>query len=97
MFYLQAGRAAQAKERGNGCMKSGRAMEAILHYTEAIKLTPEDYRLYSNRSLAYLKMDQHYLALEDANKVVELKPEWAKVLFLEIELSRQVKDITEKM
>ena len=60
-------------------MKSGRHMEAILNYTEGTKCTPEDYRLYSNRSLGYLKMEQHYLALEDANKVVELKPEWSKV------------------
>ncbi|XP_072038904.1 uncharacterized protein [Amphiura filiformis] len=86
----KGGKAAQAKERGNGCMKSGRHMEAILHYTEAIKWTPEDYRLYSNRSLGYLKMEQHYLALEDANRVVELKPEWAKGYFRKAEVFASV-------
>lgn len=54
-------------------------MEAVLHYTHAIKLDPKNYSLYSNRSLAFLKSQQYFYALEDAKETIKLKPDWAKV------------------
>ena len=53
----------------------------MLHYTQAIKAEPRNHLLYSNRSLAFLKIDQHYHALEDAKKVVQLMPDWPKVIW----------------
>lgn len=67
------------KERGNACVHAEKFTEAILHYTFAIKLSPNDPVLYSNRSLAFLKLNQLYYANEDAEKAILLKPDWAKV------------------
>lgn len=67
------------KERGNGCIRAGKYNEAVLHYSFAIKLSPNDPALYSNRSLAFLKLKQLYYANDDAEKAIQLKPDWAKV------------------
>lgn len=67
------------KERGNECIKAGNFSEAILHYSFAIKLNPNEATFYSNRSLAFLKLDQLYYANEDADRAIQLKPDWAKV------------------
>lgn len=71
--------AQELKEKGNSCVKNGNFAEAMLHYTHAIKLDPKNFSLYSNRSLAFLKMQHYYYALEDAKQTIELKPDWAKV------------------
>lgn len=67
------------KSKGNECVKEEKYIEAVLHYTQAIKMDPNNYVLYSNRSFAFLKLDQHYLSLQDANETVRLQPQWAKV------------------
>lgn len=67
------------KERGNECIKNGKFNEAILHYSFAIKLNPNEATFYSNRSLAFLKLAQLYYANEDADKAIQLKSDWAKV------------------
>lgn len=67
------------KERGNKCIKSGQFNEAILCYTVAIKLNPTEATYYSNRSYAFLNLKQLYYANEDAEKAIQLKPDWAKV------------------
>lgn len=67
------------KERGNECIRNGKYNEAVLHYSFAIKLSPNDAAFYSNRSLAFLRLKQLYYANDDAEKVIQLKPDWAKV------------------
>ncbi|XP_063234657.1 uncharacterized protein LOC134537786 [Bacillus rossius redtenbacheri] len=69
------------KAKGNECVKNGKFVESILHYSHAIKLDQSNYVLYSNRSLSFFKMEQYYLALEDAKETVRLKPDWAKGYF----------------
>lgn len=69
----------ELKNKGNECVKDDKFIEAVLHYTQAIKMDPNNYVLYSNRSFAFLKLDQHYLSLQDANETVRLQPQWAKV------------------
>uniref|UniRef100_A0A7G3ARI2 Putative molecular co-chaperone sti1 n=1 Tax=Lutzomyia longipalpis TaxID=7200 RepID=A0A7G3ARI2_LUTLO len=69
------------KEQGNQCVRAGNFKEAILHYTEAIKMNPNDATLYSNRSLAFLKEKLYYYANEDAEKTIQLRPDWAKGYF----------------
>ena len=54
------------QERGNQCMKEDKYVEAMFHYTHGIKLDPGSGYLYSNRSLSFLRMQQHYHALENA-------------------------------
>lgn len=68
------------KDLGNAAVKNGKYEEAVLHYTHAIKLDSANYTLYSNRSFAFLKMQQFYFAMEDANETIRLNPTWAKVI-----------------
>ncbi|XP_005106703.1 small glutamine-rich tetratricopeptide repeat-containing protein beta isoform X2 [Aplysia californica] len=74
-------KAEQCKEEGNKCMKENKHTEAVIHYTEAIKHEPNSAVLYSNRSLAFLKIDQLYFALDDAEKAIKLEPSWPKGFF----------------
>lgn len=57
----------------------GDFQEAIKYFSEAIKLDPSNHVLYSNRSAAYASLKNYNDALKDAEKTVELKPDWAKV------------------
>ena len=41
---------------------------------KAVELNPEDYKVYTARSLIYQQQQQYELALEDCNKAVELNP-----------------------
>uniref|UniRef100_A0A6M2DCB8 Putative serine/threonine-protein phosphatase 5-like diachasma alloeum n=1 Tax=Xenopsylla cheopis TaxID=163159 RepID=A0A6M2DCB8_XENCH len=76
----------QLKLKGNECTKAGKFEEAILHYTHALKLDPTNYSLYSNRSYAFLKIQQHYLALQDAEETIKRAPTWAKGYFRKAEV-----------
>uniref|UniRef100_A0A336KDY4 CSON015246 protein n=1 Tax=Culicoides sonorensis TaxID=179676 RepID=A0A336KDY4_CULSO len=76
----------QLKEKGNACVKEKKFEEAVLHYSHAIKLSPKDPILYSNRSLAFLKINQLYYAHEDAEKAIELDENWAKGYFRKAEV-----------
>ncbi|XP_048484724.1 hsp70-Hsp90 organizing protein 1 [Plutella xylostella] len=78
--------AEELKAKGNEAVKNEQYIEAVLHYTQAIKLDPNNYVLYSNRSFAFLKLDQHYLSLQDANETVRLQPQWAKGYFRRAEV-----------
>ncbi|KAG1650820.1 Stress-induced-phosphoprotein 1 [Nymphon striatum] len=71
----------ELKESGNYSVKNGNFAEAVLNYTHAIKLDPKQYELYSNRSYAFLKMEQLYFAHEDALATIRLKPDWPKGYF----------------
>ncbi|KAI4460102.1 tpr repeat containing protein [Holotrichia oblita] len=71
----------ELKDLGNQAVKNQKFAEAVLHYSYAIKLDPNNYILYSNRSYAYLKMLHFYSALEDANKTIQLNPTGPKGYF----------------
>ncbi|XP_033125210.1 hsp70-Hsp90 organizing protein-like isoform X2 [Anneissia japonica] len=71
-------KAEEEKNKGNECMKSQNPTEAVLHYTTGIKLDGKDHRLFSNRCLAFLQIQQYYLALQDAKTVIKLNPDWPK-------------------
>ena len=60
-------------------MKENKYIEAMIHYTRGIKLDPQSPHLYSNRSQAFLRMEQYYHALEDAKTTIRMMPKWAKV------------------
>ncbi|XP_037083407.1 hsp70-Hsp90 organizing protein-like [Pollicipes pollicipes] len=70
--------ALELKEKGNACLKDGKYHEALLHYSHAIKREPNNHLLYSNRSHVLLKLEQHFLALEDAKRTIQLDPKWPK-------------------
>lgn len=54
------------------------AITLFMGARQAITIDPDNHVLYSNRSAAYLKSDSKSKALWDAQKCVELQPEWAK-------------------
>lgn len=60
-------------------MQDEKYIEAMFHYTHGIKRDPRNAYLYSNRSLAFLHMQQYYYALEDAKTTTRLMPNWPKV------------------
>ncbi|RHY22494.1 hypothetical protein DYB32_009486, partial [Aphanomyces invadans] len=68
----------EAKTRGNRFFQEGQYQQAIDAFTEAISIDPSNAVYYSNRSGAYLKVNKAALAVTDARKVVELRPDWPK-------------------
>jgi len=81
---------AQLIQKGNACIHERKYEEAILHYTHAIKLDPNNHTVYSNRSMAFLKIKQYYHAYEDAMETIQRKPEWAKGYFRKAEVESAV-------
>lgn len=74
--------AAQAeafKADGNRLLADKKFADAVEMYSRAIELDPDNAVYYSNRSAAYLAMgDARSKALRDAERCIELKPEWWK-------------------
>ena len=70
--------AAATQAKGNAAFSAGNFDEAVGLFTGAIGADPANHVLYSNRSAAYASMSQYDKALEDAKKVVELRPDWPK-------------------
>lgn len=70
--------AAAAKTRGNEAFTKGEFQKAVEEFTEAIKQDPTDGIFYSNRSGAFASLKQFEQALEDANKCLELRPDFVK-------------------
>eukprot|EP00928_Gymnodinium_smaydae_P061750 TRINITY_DN45767_c0_g1_i1.p1 TRINITY_DN45767_c0_g1~~TRINITY_DN45767_c0_g1_i1.p1 ORF type:complete len:421 (+),score=107.87 TRINITY_DN45767_c0_g1_i1:60-1322(+) len=71
--------AAALKEEGNSKFKVGEYSAAIDAYTRSLELDSSQHLCYSNRSAAYLKLGgKAEEALRDAEKCVELAPEWPK-------------------
>ncbi|XP_018334472.1 stress-induced-phosphoprotein 1 [Agrilus planipennis] len=68
----------QLKEKGNAALAENKFDEAIKYYTEGINLDSTNHVLYSNRSAAYAKAGKYDLALQDAEKTVQIKPDWGK-------------------
>ncbi|XP_033226402.1 hsp70-Hsp90 organizing protein 3-like isoform X2 [Belonocnema kinseyi] len=74
------------KEQGNTCVREQKYEEAMYHYTRAIKIDPQNYSLYSNRSLVFLRMQQYHLSMEDAFMTIQLKPDWTKGYYRKAEI-----------
>ncbi|XP_077995250.1 tetratricopeptide repeat protein 28-like [Glandiceps talaboti] len=68
-------------KQSNEACQNGDFQRAIRLYSEAISLDPTNHVLYSNRSAAYVKMQQYEKALQDAVKAKELNPKWTKAYY----------------
>ena len=81
--YVDLEISAKEKEAGNEAFKLQQYPEAVKHYTEALKRGPpevnaEAYKLYSNRAACYTKLCAWYDGMKDAEKCIELKPDFGK-------------------
>jgi hypothetical protein len=74
----KAKEADEAKALGNAAFKAKQYPEAVTHFTAAIAADPKNHVLYSNRSAAHAAAEEYKSALLDANKCIDLKPDWAK-------------------
>lgn len=69
----------ELKAEANTLVAAGDHAKALKLLTQAISMKPADAHLYhSNRSLCALSTQDYKLAITDAEKCIELKPEWAK-------------------
>ena len=66
------------KLKGKRHFKEERYQEALDCYTEALKLQPQCYLLYSNRSAAHNKLKNYEEALNDAIRCTSISPEFAR-------------------
>ena len=69
------------KQHGNACYKAGDHLGAILHYSQALEKSPDDPKLYSNRSAAFADSGQLSHAHADALSAIKLDSSWAKGYF----------------
>eukprot|EP00796_Vickermania_ingenoplastis_P007870 gene7870-5497_t len=76
--YINPDIAKEKKDEGNELFKQDKFPEAVAAYTEAIKRLPTEHTTYSNRAAAYLKLGAYNDALKDAEKCIELKPDFVK-------------------
>lgn len=71
----------EAKNLGNAALKEGKPLVAVEWFTRAIGLVKPGepaHVLYSNRSAAYASNGDYENALKDAEKAIELKPDWPR-------------------
>jgi tetratricopeptide (TPR) repeat protein len=79
------------KEEGNLCVKNNNYKEAIKLYSEALRKAHADWHiLFSNRSFAYLKEKLYFYALSDAEKVIEICPQFVKGYYRKAEVLQDV-------
>jgi len=78
MVEAPTGAGAPFKDEGNTHFKAGEFLKAAASYTKAIKAEPSNHVYYSNRANAFLKLSKVTKALEDADKCIELCPEFVK-------------------
>eukprot|EP01061_Rhynchopus_euleeides_P000468 TRINITY_DN1032_c0_g5_i1.p1 TRINITY_DN1032_c0_g5~~TRINITY_DN1032_c0_g5_i1.p1 ORF type:complete len:183 (+),score=31.11 TRINITY_DN1032_c0_g5_i1:185-733(+) len=71
-------KAEKAKADGNAAFKNNDLGVALRHYALAVNLDPANHVYRSNRSATYSGLGQFKEALDDAQKTIELKPDWGK-------------------
>lgn len=67
------------KEQGNAAFQAGDYQKAVDFYTNGVELEPRNRALFSNRSAAYLKIEDYAKAKLDARICIDLDKTWPKV------------------
>ena len=78
LAYLSDAKGLEEKEAGTALFKEGNFPAAIKRYDESIRRNPKDHTVYSNRAQCYLKLMTPQPAVKDAEKCIELKPDFAR-------------------
>lgn len=71
----------ELKDRGNDAYQAGEYTRAVELYTEGIGEEPTNAALFSNRSAAFLKLEDYTKAKLDAEMCIELDSKWSKVSY----------------
>jgi len=71
-------KASWLKERGNRAYQEQDYATAIQLYTESLAFYPNDFTVYSNRSVSHLKLKHYQQAYDDACACVRRNPNWVK-------------------
>nr|XP_039334558.1 tetratricopeptide repeat protein 31 isoform X6 [Saimiri boliviensis boliviensis] len=66
---------------GTSFAQNGFYHEAVVFFTQALKLNPRDHRLFGNRSFCHERLGQPVWALADAQVALTLRPGWPRGLF----------------
>ncbi|KAI5729149.1 hypothetical protein M8J77_026099 [Diaphorina citri] len=69
------------KNQGNECFNRSRYETAIHHYTKAILCDPSSAVAYSNRAMAFLKVNKYSQVLEDCNEALRIDPNYTKAKY----------------
>merc|ERR1719310_719340 len=83
--------AEEFKALGNEAIKNNELKTALEHYNNGLKVEPDHAMILSNRALCYHKLGDLERALEDAQRVVELKPEFYKAYIRGAMVLRELK------
>lgn len=71
-------KSASLTEKGIKLVQEGQYAQAVSMFTEAIKCDPNDYRFFGNRSYCYYCLEHYPQALTDAERSIQLAPDWPK-------------------
>ncbi|XP_070697402.1 tetratricopeptide repeat protein 31 isoform X2 [Pempheris klunzingeri] len=71
-------KSASLTEKGIKLVQEGQYLDAVSMFTEAIKCDPKDNRFFGNRSYCYYCLEQYPQALADAERSIQLAPDWPK-------------------
>ncbi|XP_042358747.1 tetratricopeptide repeat protein 31 [Plectropomus leopardus] len=74
-------KSASLTEKGIKLVQEGQYTQAVSMFTEAIRCDPKDYRFFGNRSYCYYCLEQYPQALADAERSIQLAPDWPKGYF----------------
>eukprot|EP00003_Mantamonas_plastica_P023205 TRINITY_DN4121_c0_g1_i1.p1 TRINITY_DN4121_c0_g1~~TRINITY_DN4121_c0_g1_i1.p1 ORF type:complete len:404 (-),score=158.39 TRINITY_DN4121_c0_g1_i1:89-1300(-) len=68
----------ELKNKGNDAFRNRDYASAIDYFTQGISLDPQNHVLYSNRSGSFVGATKYKEALDDADRVILIKPDWPK-------------------
>lgn len=76
--YLSKEKSEEAKQEGNKCFVEQKWVEAIDHYSEALKRDPTNYKVYSNRAACYTKLMDWSRSMADVDQCLSIDPTFVK-------------------